>query len=49
MKNKLDIDMEEDIVTCDVPYGGVLLFSNAIPHRRYEKIPRCAILFHIGV
>jgi len=28
------VDMEKDIVTCEVPYGGVLFMNNAIPHQR---------------
>ena len=26
--------MARDVVTCDVPYGGLLLLSNILPHRR---------------
>lgn len=33
MKNNLGVDLEKDIVTCKVPYGGMLLFQNMIPHR----------------
>jgi hypothetical protein len=28
------VDTEKDLVTVPVPYGGFLLFSNMIPHRR---------------
>ncbi|KAL3873369.1 hypothetical protein ACJMK2_036498 [Sinanodonta woodiana] len=33
MVSKLDVDMEKDIKTCPIPYGGVLLFNNLVPHR----------------
>lgn len=29
-----DVDLDKDIVTCPVPYGGMLLLNNMIPHRR---------------
>ena len=29
------VDLEKDAVTIPVPYGGMLLFSNVMPHRRY--------------
>ena len=29
-----DVDMKKDIVLCAVPYGGMLLLNNMIPHRR---------------
>jgi len=34
MVDQLNVDMEKDTITCEVPYGGVLLFNNCIPHRR---------------
>ena len=33
-----DIDTEKNRVTAEIPYGGFLLFSNMIPHRRYVLI-----------
>ncbi|KAL5022722.1 hypothetical protein ScPMuIL_001877 [Solemya velum] len=33
MKQTLDIDPERDFVVCPVPYGGIVLFNNLIPHR----------------
>ncbi|CAD5121217.1 DgyrCDS9751 [Dimorphilus gyrociliatus] len=33
MINTLECDMESNVVTCPVPYGGVLLLSNMIPHQ----------------
>ena len=27
--------MENDVVLCEVPLGGVLFINNMIPHRRY--------------
>ena len=29
------VDTENDSVVCEVPFGGVLLINNVIPHRRY--------------
>jgi ectoine hydroxylase-related dioxygenase (phytanoyl-CoA dioxygenase family) len=29
----LGADMERDVVTCEVPFGSVLLLNNLIPHR----------------
>ena len=29
-----DVDMDKDVVCCEVPYGGMLLINNMIPHRR---------------
>jgi len=37
MKNELDVDLDKDIVTCEVEYGGVLFMNNAIPHRSLEN------------
>lgn len=34
MTNTLGVDMEKDLVLCEVPYGGVLFLNNAIPHKR---------------
>lgn len=33
MEKTLDIDLEKDIITVPVPYGGMLLLNNLIPHR----------------
>ncbi|XP_066263528.1 phytanoyl-CoA dioxygenase domain-containing protein 1 homolog [Branchiostoma lanceolatum] len=33
MERTLGVDMKTDVVTCEVPYGGVLFINNAIPHR----------------
>ncbi|XP_071162484.1 1-deoxypentalenic acid 11-beta-hydroxylase-like [Mytilus edulis] len=33
MKRKLDIDLENDLKICPIPYGGMLLFNNLVPHR----------------
>lgn len=33
MKDKLGVDMEKDIKTIPVPYGGLVLFNNLTPHR----------------
>lgn len=30
---ELGVDMEADVVTCEVPFGGVLFLNNIIPHR----------------
>ncbi|XP_013416110.1 uncharacterized protein LOC106177775 [Lingula anatina] len=33
MEKSLDVDLNEDLVTVPVPYGGFLLFNNLTPHR----------------
>ena len=30
----VDVDLEKHIQVVDVPYGGMVLFSNVIPHQR---------------
>ena len=30
---QLDVDMEKDVVTCEMPFGSVLFLNNIIPHR----------------
>eukprot|EP00058_Branchiostoma_floridae_P020986 XP_002606476.1 hypothetical protein BRAFLDRAFT_93267 [Branchiostoma floridae] len=37
IQNTLGCDLKNDIVTCEVPYGGVLFLNNAIPHRSLEN------------
>ncbi|XP_019644504.1 PREDICTED: phytanoyl-CoA dioxygenase-like isoform X1 [Branchiostoma belcheri] len=37
MEKTLGCDMERDLVTCEVPYGGVLFLNNCIPHRSLEN------------
>ncbi|KAL5022739.1 hypothetical protein ScPMuIL_001894 [Solemya velum] len=37
MEKKLEIDPKTDFVVCEVPYGGVLLFNNLIPHRSLQN------------
>lgn len=32
-KASLGVDEESDLVTCEVPQGGVLFLNNLIPHR----------------
>jgi hypothetical protein len=32
------IDIEKDIKVCEVPFGGLILFNNMIPHRRYVTL-----------
>ncbi len=34
MERTLGVQIPQDIVTCEVPYGGVLFMNNLIPHRR---------------
>ncbi|KAK7484969.1 hypothetical protein BaRGS_00023747 [Batillaria attramentaria] len=33
MAKTLDVDLKKDVVLCPVPYGGMLLINNMIPHR----------------
>lgn len=40
MKKKLDIDVENDRVLCRVPYGGMLLLNNMIPHRSLPNVTK---------
>ena len=37
MEKSLGVDMERDLVTCEVPFGGMLLLNNCIPHRSLEN------------
>ncbi|XP_070577373.1 uncharacterized protein [Ptychodera flava] len=37
MEKTLNVNMKEDIVTCEVPYGGVLFINNLIPHRSLQN------------
>ncbi|XP_006814546.1 uncharacterized protein LOC100368117 [Saccoglossus kowalevskii] len=37
MVKTLGVNMKEDIVTCEVPYGGVLFINNMIPHVSLEN------------
>ena len=37
MEKTLGVNMKTDVVTCEVPMGGVLFFSNCIPHRSLEN------------
>lgn len=37
-EEKLNIDMEKDKVLCEVPYGGMLLINNMIPHRSLNNV-----------
>jgi len=32
-EQQLGIDFQRDVVTCEVPLGGVLFLNNLIPHR----------------
>ena len=37
IEKSLGVDMEKDVVTCEVPLGGILLLNNCIPHRSLEN------------
>ena len=37
MEKTLGVDLKRDIVTCEVPFGGVLFLNNCIPHRSLEN------------
>ena len=37
MEKTLGVDLERDVVTCEVPFGGMVLFNNCIPHRSLEN------------
>lgn len=38
VEEKLGCNLERDTITCPIPFGGVLLFSNAIPHRSLDNV-----------
>lgn len=38
MENKLEIDMNKDLKICPVPYGGMVLFNNLVPHRSLSNV-----------
>ncbi|XP_076090854.1 putative alpha-ketoglutarate-dependent hypophosphite dioxygenase [Mytilus galloprovincialis] len=40
MKNKLEIDINKDLDVCPVPYGGMVLFNNVIPHRSLPNVSK---------
>ncbi|CAL5220437.1 g2452 [Coccomyxa viridis] len=35
---QLDVDMERDVVTCEMPFGSVLFLNNIIPHRSLDNM-----------
>ena len=37
IERTLGVNMKTDVVTCEVPLGGMLLLSNCIPHRSLEN------------
>ena len=37
MEKTLGVDMKTDVVTCEVPLGGVLFLNNCIPHKSLEN------------
>ena len=37
METALGVNLATDVVTCEVPFGGVLFFNNCIPHRSLEN------------
>ena len=37
MEKTLGVDLERDVVTCEVPFGGMVLLNNCIPHRSLEN------------
>ena len=37
MEKVLGADMQRDVVTCEVPFGGMVLLNNCIPHRSLEN------------
>jgi hypothetical protein len=38
IKNKLECDVSRDVVTCPVPYGGMVIFNNMVPHRSLDNL-----------
>ncbi|XP_028403568.1 uncharacterized protein LOC114526234 isoform X2 [Dendronephthya gigantea] len=37
MQTTLGVDMENDVVLCEVPFGGVLFINNLVPHRSLKN------------
>ncbi|XP_048585693.1 phytanoyl-CoA dioxygenase-like [Nematostella vectensis] len=37
MESSLGVSIKEDVVLCEVPFGGVLFINNMIPHRSLEN------------
>ena len=37
MERTLEVDLKKDVVTCEVPMGGLLFINNCIPHRSLEN------------
>ena len=35
IEKELGVSCTDDVITCDVPYGGFLLFNNLTVHRRF--------------
>ena len=33
----LGVDFKKNVVTCEVPFGGMVLLNNCIPHRSLEN------------
>ncbi|KAK3093268.1 hypothetical protein FSP39_013470 [Pinctada imbricata] len=40
MAETLDIDPQKDFISCPIPYGGMLLLNNLIPHRSLPNISK---------
>ncbi|XP_069117184.1 phytanoyl-CoA dioxygenase domain-containing protein 1 homolog isoform X1 [Argopecten irradians] len=40
MAKSLDVNIETDIKTCPIPYGGMLLLNNMIPHRSLPNLSK---------
>ena len=38
---RIGVDVQKDVVLCEVPFGGVLFINNMIPHRRYDLFTFC--------
>lgn len=40
MSKTLGLDMNKDVIDCPVPYGGMLLLNNMIPHRSLPNVSK---------
>ena len=38
IERELGVSCTDDVITCDVPYGGFLLFNNLTVHRRLVEV-----------
>ncbi|KAJ8308228.1 hypothetical protein KUTeg_013102 [Tegillarca granosa] len=40
MAKRLDVDLEKDLKICPIPYGGMLMFNNLLPHQSLPNLSK---------